>query len=46
MRLKVVLDQDREGADPFDGLDEFISFETDCKWIIDGSIFFKYKDED
>ena len=43
MRLKVVLDQDREGADPFDGLDEFISFETDCKWIIDGSIFLNTK---
>ena len=34
MRLKVVLDQDRKDADPFDGLDEFISFETDCKWIV------------
>ena len=32
MRLKVVLDQDRKDADPFDGLDEFISFETDCSW--------------
>lgn len=30
MRLKVTLDQSREGADPFDGLDEVISFETDC----------------
>ena len=30
MRLKVVLDQERKDADPFDGLDEFISFETDC----------------
>ena len=38
MRLKVVLDQDREGADPFDGLDEFISFETDCKWIVNDSL--------
>ena len=34
MRLKVVLDQDRKDADSFDGLDEFISFETDCKWIV------------
>lgn len=34
MRLKVVLDQERKDADPFDGLDEFISFETDCKWIV------------
>lgn len=38
MRLKVVLDQDREGADPFDGLDEFISFETDCHWIVNDSL--------
>ena len=38
MRLKVVLDQDREGADPFDGLDEFISFETDCNWIVNDSL--------
>lgn len=38
MRLKVVLDQDREGADPFDDLDEFISFETDCSWIVNDSL--------
>lgn len=38
MRLKVVLDQDREGADPFDGLDEFISFETDCVWKVNDSL--------
>lgn len=38
MRLKVVLDQDRKDADPFDGLDEFISFETDCKWIVNDSL--------
>lgn len=38
MRLKVTLDQDREGADPFDGLDEFISFETDCNWIVNDSL--------
>ena len=37
MRLKVVLDQDRKDADPFDGLDEFISFETDCNWIVNDS---------
>lgn len=30
MRLKVVLDQDRKDADPFDGQEEFTSFETDC----------------
>lgn len=38
MRLKVVLDQDRKDADPFDGLDEFISFETDCNWIVNDSL--------
>lgn len=38
MRLKVVLDQDRKDADPFDGLDEFINFETDCKWIVNDSL--------
>lgn len=38
MRLKVVLDQDRKDADPFDGLDEFISFETDCLWKVNDSI--------
>ena len=38
MRLKVTLDQSREGADPFDGLDEFISFETDCNWIVNDSL--------
>lgn len=38
MRLKVVLDQDRKDADPFDGLDEFISFETDCHWIVNDSL--------
>lgn len=37
-RLKVTLDQDREGADPFDGLDEFISFETDCSWVVNDSL--------
>ena len=37
MRLKVTLDQDRKDADPFDGLDEFISFETDCNWIVNDS---------
>ena len=38
MRLKVVLDQDRKDADPFDSLDEFISFETDCNWIVNDSL--------
>lgn len=38
MRLKVVLDQARKGADPFDGLAEFISFETDCNWIVNDSL--------
>lgn len=38
MRLKVTLDQYREGADPFDGLDEFISFETDCNWVVNDSL--------
>lgn len=38
MRLKVTLDQDRKDTDPFDGLDEFISFETDCKWIVNDSL--------
>lgn len=38
MRLKVVLDQERKDADPFDGLDEFISFETDCNWIVNDSL--------
>lgn len=38
MRLKVVLDQDRKDADPFDGLDEFASFETDCNWIVNDSL--------
>lgn len=38
MRLKVVLDQDRKDADPFDGLDEFISFETDCNWVVNDSL--------
>ena len=38
MRLKVTLDQDRKDADPFDGLDEFISFETDCEWTVNDSI--------
>lgn len=38
MRLKVVLDQDRKDADPFDGLDEFVSFETDCSWIVNDSL--------
>lgn len=38
MRLKVVLDQDRKDADPFDGLDEFISFETDCNWTVNDSV--------
>ena len=38
MRLKVILDQDRKEADPFDGLDEFISFETDCSWIVNDSV--------
>lgn len=38
MRLKVVLDQERKDADPFDGLDEFVSFETDCNWIVNDSI--------
>lgn len=37
MRLKVTLDQDRKDADPFDSLDEFISFETDCNWIVNDS---------
>lgn len=34
MRLKVVLDQERKDTDPFDGQEEFISFDTDCKWIV------------
>lgn len=38
MRLKVVLDQDRKDTDPFDGLDEFISFETDCNWVVNDSL--------
>ena len=38
MRLKVVLDQDRKDADPFDGQEEFISFETDCNWIVNDSL--------
>lgn len=38
MRLKVTLDQDRKDADPFDGLDEFISFETDCNWTVNDSV--------
>lgn len=38
MRLKVVLDQARKDADPFDGQEEFTSFETDCVWIVNGSI--------
>ena len=38
MRFKVTLDQDCKDADPFDGLDEFISFETDCNWIVNDSL--------
>ena len=37
MRLKVVLDQERKDADPFDGQEEFTSFETDCNWIVNDS---------
>lgn len=38
MRLKVVLDQASKG-----GRDEFVSFKTFCKWVIDGSIFLNTK---
>lgn len=38
MRLKVVLDQASNG-----GRDEFVSFKTFCKWVIDGSIFLNTK---
>lgn len=41
MRLKVTLDQYREGADPFDGLDEFINFETDCNWTVNDSVLLR-----
>lgn len=41
MRLKVVLDQDRKDADPFDGLGEFISFETDCNWTVNDSVLLR-----
>ena len=41
MRLKVTLDQYREGADPFDGLDEFVSFETDCNWTVNDSVLLR-----
>lgn len=37
-RLKVTLDQCREGVDPFGGLDEFVSFETDCNWTVNDSV--------
>ena len=40
-RLKVTLDQYREGADPFDGLDEFINFETDCNWTVNDSVLLR-----
>lgn len=38
MRLKVVLDQSSK-----DGRDDFVSFKTFCKWVIDGSIFLNTK---